>query len=246
MAEVAQNTVPALRRWGVAGSFETEMIGLGAPYVRALAAFLQSQEETPGFVRLLRLAAVHVVLARHTEGLETLVPVGTSDDGLPAPIHILAVPDPLPRAYAVGTSRVETGVAAYRSLVDPAFDPAREVVLREGTPRQASAAFQARTSLRAYKADRVVADVELSEPGYLVVTDAFAEDWTAFVDRVAAPVLRANVAFRAVPVPAGRHTVEMRYRPRAIVAGLWISAVSAVVLGALLLRSRGAALEPRA
>ena len=53
-----------------------------------------------------------------------------------------------------------------------------------------------------------------------------------------AALLRANVAFRAVAVPAGTHVVEMRYRPRALPLGLGLSA-TAVILGlGLMLRSR--------
>jgi uncharacterized membrane protein YfhO len=49
-------------------------------------------------------------------------------------------------------------------------------------------------------------------------------------------MLRANVAFRAVAVPAGRHVVEHLYRPRSVRGGLAVSAVAllaaAVVMAA--------------
>jgi hypothetical protein len=237
-ARVDQNSGPALRRWGIAGSFEPDGVGLEAPYVRSLGMFFQAQEETPGFLRLLRMAAVQAVLARHSDGLEDLPLLGTSDDGRPQPLRVLGVPAPFARAYAVGTSRIVAGLAAYQTLVDPTFDPAQEVVLREGTPVRASGAFRSRTTIESYEADHVRLDVELNEPGFVVVADAFAEQWKATVDAAAAPLLRANVAFRAVPVAAGRHTVEMLYRPRAVVWGLWVSGGSMTALLALLLRTR--------
>jgi uncharacterized membrane protein YfhO len=42
-------------------------------------------------------------------------------------------------------------------------------------------------------------------------------------------ILRVNVAFRAVPVPAGAHRVEMRYRPRALFLGIALSALTTVM-----------------
>src|SRR4029079_1275813 len=35
--------------------------------------------------------------------------------------------------------------------------------------------------------------------------------------------IKANVAFTAVPVPAGRHTIELRYVPRLFRTGLGVS-----------------------
>jgi len=37
--------------------------------------------------------------------------------------------------------------------------------------------------------------------------------WTADVDGVNAPILRANVLFRAVHVPAGRHVLTFEFKP---------------------------------
>lgn len=49
--------------------------------------------------------------------------------------------------------------------------------------------------------------------GFLVVSDALVPGWTALVDGKPAPLLKVDLAFRAVPVPAGAHVVEMRYNP---------------------------------
>ncbi len=49
------------------------------------------------------------------------------------------------------------------------------------------------------------------EGGYLVVADSFAPGWSAAEDGRPVPVLRADYAFRAVPVSPGTHEVVMRY-----------------------------------
>jgi hypothetical protein len=49
--------------------------------------------------------------------------------------------------------------------------------------------------------------------GYVVLNDVWHDWWTAEVDGKPAPILRANVMFRAVAVPAGRHEVRFRFEP---------------------------------
>jgi uncharacterized membrane protein YfhO len=48
--------------------------------------------------------------------------------------------------------------------------------------------------------------------GYLVVSDVLLPGWSATLDGKELPMLRADYAFRAVPLPAGDHEVVMRYR----------------------------------
>jgi uncharacterized membrane protein YfhO len=66
----------------------------------------------------------------------------------------------------------------------------------------------------------------------VVIVDAYDPGWRAWVDGRETSVLRANVAFRAVAVGAGRHEVELRYRPRALGAGIAVSALSLLALAA--------------
>jgi uncharacterized membrane protein YfhO len=86
-------------------------------------------------------------------------------------------------------------------------------------------------------------EAALDQPGYVVLLDAWDPGWRATVDGSETPVLRANVAFRAVAVPAGRHRIELRYRPRSVLAGLLVSAT--VLLAAALLAVRRSRAAPR-
>ncbi len=47
---------------------------------------------------------------------------------------------------------------------------------------------------------------------YLVLSDVLLPGWVASVDGVETPLLRADYAFRALPLAAGEHDVRMRYR----------------------------------
>jgi uncharacterized membrane protein YfhO len=71
------------------------------------------------------------------------------------------------------------------------------------------------------------------------VADAYDEGWRARVDGVPATVLRADMAFRAVALRAGRHTVEMAYRPPDVLASVVVTLVSLAALLGLLRATRG-------
>jgi uncharacterized membrane protein YfhO len=103
------------------------------------------------------------------------------------------------------------------------------------------ASFRGSAVLRARLPDRLVVDVDASAPGHVVVVEAYAAGWQATVDGAPAPVWRANVLFRAVPVPAGRHEVEMRYRPPSVWWGAVLSAIGvAAAVGLARRRPQGA------
>ena len=62
----------------------------------------------------------------------------------------------------------------------------------------------------------------------LIVRDAYYPGWKASVDGTETAVLAADVAGRAVQVPAGEHLVEMRYDPASFKLGAAVSAASAL------------------
>ena len=224
--------------WGLYGSFDVDLRGLYPVGLSRLCLLLRAVEGSPGHLRLLRIGAVSRVIARHVEGLEDLVPLATLPGFGPEPLRVYGVPDPLPRAYVVPGARIADGNDAYVALVDPAFDARREVVLATGVPTPADPAFTGGARIAELAADRVRLEVELSSPGYAVLVDSYDPGWRATVDGARADVLRANVAFRAVPVPAGRHVVELRYRPPSVSIGLTVMGGAVLLAAALLSSSR--------
>jgi hypothetical protein len=84
-------------------------------------------------------------------------------------------------------------------------------------------------------------EVELGSAGYLVTNLPWFPGWKARVDGAAAPIVRANYAFQAVPVARGKHRVELVYQPASFWIGAAISALTAAVLTAVCVRARLAA-----
>jgi hypothetical protein len=226
-------------RWGLRAGFDIDFWGIQAEPLAQLTRLVRLVEDRPAEVRrLLQTAAVTRVVALHDVAPGELTPIARFPGLFAEPIRVFAVPEPLPRAYAVGGARVRQGFHGLMALIDPSFDPRREVVLAEGKDVAASPAFAGSARIVGEKADRVRIEAELSGDGWVVLVDGHDPGWRVSVDGHAAPLLSANFAFRAVAVPAGRHTVEMVYRPWMALVGLPLSALTLVT--ALTFLARGA------
>ena len=77
--------------------------------------------------------------------------------------------------------------------------------------------------------------------GHVVLLDTFYPGWHAEVDGRERPIRAADLAFRAVAVARGRHTVRFFYRPTSVIAGgaLSLAALLAIVVCLIGLRRRG-------
>jgi hypothetical protein len=104
----------------------------------------------------------------------------------------------------------------------PAVDFATTVLVAPDTlPSDAGAAPASkdnRVRIVSYQNTDIVIEADAASPGYVVLYDPWHPWWSATVDGRSAPVIRANVLFRTVKVPAGRHTVRFQFRP---LAGAW-------------------------
>ena len=70
-----------------------------------------------------------------------------------------------------------------------------------------------RATIVSYQRDQVMVDVETERAGILVLHDIHYPGWEVRVDGAERPLLRANLLFRGVEVPAGRHRVTFDFRP---------------------------------
>jgi hypothetical protein len=101
----------------------------------------------------------------------------------------------------------------------PRFDPTRTVLL-EAAPDAAiggdatdPTARVSTVAIRRYQNTKVVVEVDAAHAGFVVLHDVWHPWWTVDVDGEDAPILRANVLFRAVHVSAGRHVLTFEFTP---------------------------------
>lgn len=116
-------------------------------------------------------------------------------------------------AWAASRPPEDADVAAFVSTGGPAPEP------EAGPPPVISSSRIADNFVRA--------EVSGQATALVVVSQNFADGWTARVDGRPAPIVAVDGALMGVFVPPGRHTVVLDYLPRSFVVG---SAVSGVAL----------------
>jgi len=164
-----------------------------------------------------------------------------TDDKLDLPViydggpRIYANDQAMAEALVVHKARViEDRQARLEALREPGFDPLSEVILSQPLSVPSSVegeeVKEQLPRIRRKAPDRILINVALAQPGFLVLTDTYYPGWRATVDGVAAEILAANHAFRAVQLEAGEHTVVFEYAPLSFRLGAWITLGSAVLL----------------
>lgn len=125
-------------------------------------------------------------------------------------------PGALPRVRVVGAWRLVEPERLLCCTGWPAVDP-RKVVLLEASPAGAPPAGTepGRARIEAYRQGEVVVEAEADAGGFLVLHDAWHPWWRAELDGRPVPILRADLLFRAVVLPPGRHRVTFRFAPLA-------------------------------
>ncbi len=157
----------------------------------------------------------------------------------------------LPRAFLVGRTQVVPDSGAVQRILQGPFDMGREALLP--APLPAGIAVQpdplGQVAWVTRGANESVLNVTSDRPALLVVTDNYYDAWHAEVDGRAAPILRADYTFRAIPLGAGTHRVRMWYHAGVLSASATVSAVllavlALVALGGTLLGWRRGASAP--
>src|SRR5205823_3323642 len=85
--------------------------------------------------------------------------------------------------------------------------------------------------VRVYRANEVRLEVQAPSAGVVVLKDSYFPGWQAWVDGQPSPVLRVDGLVRGVVVPtAGRHEVQVVYRPESFVRGIVLGALTLLLL----------------
>jgi hypothetical protein len=118
------------------------------------------------------------------------------------------------------------------------FDPAAVVYFPEELRGQVTVtqAAPARVNVLETRTHQWTLEVESPAPALVVIAQSFYPSWQARVDGQKTPLWRANHAFQALAVPAGKHRVEIHYVDRWFYAGLALSGFSLLAMAAIACR----------
>ena len=118
----------------------------------------------------------------------------------------------LPRVLFAIEERRADFVVLLKTGAWPEFDPARTVLFE--APRGPKADRRpGSVRILSYRNTQVVIDAESPDGGFVVLNDMWHPWWRVTIDGRPAELRQANVLFRAVEVPAGRHQVVWSFHP---------------------------------
>jgi hypothetical protein len=150
-------------------------------------------------------------------------------------VAVLENRDALPRAWIVHSARQVKQTETLKLLDSGGVNP-RLTALLERPPPDLSRPDDPSSDhalIETYEADRIRLRTSTGASGLLVLSEAYYPAWRAYVDGRPVPLYVADHVLRAVPVPAGEHTVELRYESWSLRVGLAVSLISYLVLIAL-------------
>ena len=152
-------------------------------------------------------------------------------------VDVLENRDALPRAWIVHSARRSPPSETLKQLGSGAVDPRQTALLERPPPDldQPEDPSADRATVTGYEADSISLKTATGARGLLVLSEAYYPAWKAYVDGEPVPLYVADHALRAVPVPAGEHSVELRYESWTLQAGLAVSLLAYLALVVLVI-----------
>jgi len=149
----------------------------------------------------------------------------------------------LPRVGLYTNWKVSTNdAAALQTLKDPAFDPARIVLVSDPalTAAEPDAQQSGQAEIKNYKPKQILIEAQTDVPAILLLNDRFSPNWQVRVDGKQATLLRCNYLMRGVFLTPGAHRVEFIFSPSMRPLYISLSALAAGMLMLLILFVRKA------
>ncbi len=146
-----------------------------------------------------------------------------------------------PEAYFVTEAEFKpTPKQTIARLLSPDFDSSQKVIIMGVRPGNNNTASPQSNNLdgqvtpvavKRIGAGRIELNINAPTAGYVVLTDTFYPGWQVTVDNKPATIWPANLAFRAVGVEVGAHTIVFSYKPQSFMIGGWISVLTMLSIG---------------
>ncbi len=139
----------------------------------------------------------------------------------------------LPRAWLVYDMKILDQGEVKKFMQKNNFDYRSSVILEEkiDVTLPGKTADTTGTSIvcNDYSTNKFSYHVKSKNNSILVFSEIYYPDWKVYVDGNKVKLLRANYSFRAIPLLAGEHTIEMKYESESYTTGKIISMITFVL-----------------
>lgn len=151
--------------------------------------------------------------------------------------------NPIPLIYAGQNIKLMDYSNSLNYILSPSFNPPDEVIISKEEKNKysdISLIKKQKTTINnvTYSNHRIIFDYESEAPAIITVSQTYYKNWRAFIDGKEYPILRANYAFQAIPVPAGKHKAVIEYYDKSFIYGLLCSYIGFIVVLAAVVRRK--------
>lgn len=150
--------------------------------------------------------------------------------------------DPFPRViWACHAEVIPNQEEIMKRLRSDDFDPRLTILLEQAPSRPLSTIAADVPAVSVQIADYQINSIEVIfsafTDGWLLFSEQFYPGWKAWCDEKSVPIYRADYILRAIPVPAGKHRVVMKYCPLSFKLGAAMSLISLLAFFGMLFKS---------
>jgi len=153
-----------------------------------------------------------------------------------ASVRVLENTQALPRAWLVHNARQVSASDSVNLLANGTVDPRQTALVETAPPPLAQPADTDadRATVTTDAPNQIRVTTHSGAASLLMLSEIYYPAWKAYVDGKPVKLYEADHVLRAVPVPAGTHTVELRYQSSTLNLGLAITLVALAAFLALL------------
>jgi hypothetical protein len=173
----------------------------------------------------------YLVASQRAAGRLRSLPRFRSVESLPLGLELFENLSAMPRFFLVNKIWRVTSDQEVRELVGRQRASFRDTALTSQPITGLSAASVAgAVQVIDYHPDSLRLSVRTPQAAFLVLAENYYPGWRAWVDGVPVEIVRTDIAFRGLVVPAGAHEVAMRFQPAILPVSLAISLASLLLL----------------
>lgn len=147
---------------------------------------------------------------------------------------VIQNPAALPLIFPVSRYQVATDSAQLNELID--HSDLSTTAIFESDPRLNLGSSLPLLENIQINSQQTTLNTRSATASLLITSQTYDPGWQLFIDRQPTPVLVANYAFMAIPVPPGQHQIKLTYQPPGFYLGLKILFGSLIISVWLILR----------
>lgn len=142
-------------------------------------------------------------------------------------LHVLE--DPRPFAHFIQqVDKVDSDAFAWALLNDSRYQPRQSIILNQTPTLTLDRTSLDQATVIVEHTQPEALTLSLDTPANAILSLAMVDypGWTATLDGIPVPILRAYGALQAIEVPAGRHTLQLTFLPVSFMMGVIISLIT--------------------